>query len=78
MSGNVWEWCSDHLNVYPVCGRVEDPLQVDTSDPIGGSYRVTRGGGWNSVAEGCPVSGRDFFSPDFRLTDFGFRVVLTP
>ena len=44
MSGNVLEWCSDWYGDYS-SSPVSDPV-----GPTYGSYRVNRGGGWNSYA----------------------------
>jgi formylglycine-generating enzyme required for sulfatase activity len=75
MSGNVREWCFDRLNMYPLCGRVENPRQEDTSDLIGGSYRVNRSGSWN--AGHSTVSNRRGDDPNSRFDGFGFRVALS-
>jgi formylglycine-generating enzyme required for sulfatase activity len=73
MSGNVMEWCKDwYSNSY---------ISYDTNNPAGpssGSYRVYRGGGWNSNARGCRVADRDRSSPGLRYYPLGFRVVCLP
>ncbi|MDR0414592.1 MAG: SUMF1/EgtB/PvdO family nonheme iron enzyme [Prevotellaceae bacterium] len=40
------------------------------------SYRVNRGGSWNSSAEDCRVAYRNGHSPGNRYHSLGFRLVL--
>ena len=71
MSGNVWEWCEDWYG--------DQYLQYDNNNPKGastGSYRVLRGAGWGSSAEGCRVASRGGNKPAIRYFNIGFRVVL--
>lgn len=71
MSGNVWERCSDwYGDNYYANSPQNNPQGVGT-----GSYRVLRGGGWNGFASDCRVSDRYGFSPDYRNSSFGFRLV---
>ena len=70
MSGNVWEWCEDRYGRY-AAGTQIDPTGVDE-----GSYRVLRGGCWNSNDWYCRVSNRSFNNPDFSGDGYGFRLAL--
>ena len=61
MSGNVWEWtCSDW-------GKYDDGKKNHAKCSRGGSYRVIRGGGWNSV----PVSVRSAYRSNSTPADRG-------
>ncbi|MCQ2315563.1 MAG: SUMF1/EgtB/PvdO family nonheme iron enzyme [Bacteroidales bacterium] len=70
MSGNIREWCHDWK------GRYSSDPQTDPQGPSSGSYRVNRGGGWDSYARYCRVSNRGYYTPDFRYYDLGLRLVL--
>jgi formylglycine-generating enzyme required for sulfatase activity len=69
MTGNVWEWVSDH--------SARDYYSVSPSaDPQGaevGQYRVIRGGGWYSTAQQLRIKNRHWFEPNFSEVSIGFR-----
>jgi formylglycine-generating enzyme required for sulfatase activity len=70
MSGNVLEWCWDWYGSYP-SGRQTDPVGIAS-----GSGRVVRGGSWGDLASVCALSYRNYFSPDIRYSNLGFRVAI--
>ena len=43
-----------------------------------GSYRVVRGGCWDSYAIYCRVGHRNLADPDYANFNLGFRAVLPP
>ena len=73
MSGNALEWCNDRW--------AEDAYPSSTSNPTGpsgGSYKVLRGGSWNSDAPACGSGYRlDYYPPSRVNDDGGFRVSRT-
>ncbi|MDR3095270.1 MAG: formylglycine-generating enzyme family protein [Bacteroidales bacterium] len=71
MTGNVCEWCSDwYGSAYP--SGADNPTGA-----ISGSDRVYRGGSWDNNAGSCHVSYRDYYTPAFRFSFIGFRLVLS-
>jgi formylglycine-generating enzyme required for sulfatase activity len=82
MSGNVWEWTrslwgKDYRKAqfrYPY-GAVDGREHLDAPVEI---LRVLRGGSWFASADLARCACRLGVSPDFRGTNFGFRVVASP
>ena len=70
MSGNVWEWCSDWKGSYSSSAQT-NPYNNS------GSYRVLRGGSWNSIATRVRVALRGNSSPTYTYYGLGFRICRT-
>jgi formylglycine-generating enzyme required for sulfatase activity len=72
MHGNVYEWCQDWY--HPT--YADAPIDGSSwEDPVGQS-RIFRGGSWRSWANGCRSSKRYFATPQTKIQDLGFRVVV--
>ena len=72
MSGNVWEWTQDNYESHNV------KLVTDnyTNDSMA-ACRVIRGGSWNFRPCSLRATNRDYFPPDAKLYDCGFRLALS-
>jgi formylglycine-generating enzyme required for sulfatase activity len=73
MSGNVREWVNDWI------AFCSSEAQTNPLGPVSGSYRVLRGGAYQSLTNSVRSSGRYGVPPD-NATDFrqGFRVARAP
>lgn len=72
MVGNVAEWVSDFWGTYP------SAAQTDPTGPGSGSFRVVRGGHWDSWSTDCRSSARLPLGGDSASESIGFRVVRNP
>ena len=73
MTGNVWEWGMDYYRkkFYKNEKKIENP-----KGPALGSFRILRGGGWDSFEAFSHVWARNFMIDRDHLGTIGFRVVL--
>ena len=67
----VHEWCSDW---YAPAYYAESPRDAPRG-PEEGERRASRGGSWRHHVRWSPPSARSSLPPDFRYTDYGFRLV---
>ena len=71
MGENVHEWCLDWYDPeYYSVSPSENP-----SGPESGSRRVSRGGSWRHQIKASRAAHRSSLPPEYRYTDYGFRVV---
>lgn len=76
MSGNVWEWVADWYNE-----EYYATLSTGARNPTGptdGTYRVIRGGSYNSTYFYTQATIRSFVIPSQIYSDTGFRCVISP
>ncbi len=66
MHGNVWEWCSDRVDVLDEGKDLRFSLE--------GSSRVLRGGSWLDRARYCRSAFRFAIDPGYRNSCIGFRL----
>jgi len=72
MSGNVWEWVSDHyLKVY-----YNDSPRNNPKGPSLTPSHVIRGGSWDVASRYLRCSFRGHNAPDFGERSIGFRLVM--
>jgi formylglycine-generating enzyme required for sulfatase activity len=72
MHGNVWEWCLDHWHDNYEGAPTDGSAWLSEQK---GSNHLLRGGSWYDDPRNCRSAVRDYYSPDFRNYNGGFRVV---
>ena len=71
MGDNVHEWCLDWYDPqYYVISPEHNP-----TGPSSGTRRVSRGGSWRHHVKASRNAHRSSLPPEFRYTDYGFRLV---
>lgn len=70
MVGNVWEWTDTVFEPYP---GFEPDMYQDYSQPLFGTTRVLRGGGWATRARLIRNTWRNYYGPDRNDVFAGFR-----
>lgn len=70
MHGNVAEWCADWISdSYSLAS------EMNPKGALSGSYRVVRGGSWDSSPQNCRSAYRSGYSPASLSGGVGFRIV---
>lgn len=74
MSEGVHEWCHDFYdaNYYKISPA------INPRGPAAGRRRVSRGGSWRHRIKFSRCAARSSLPPDFRYSDYGFRVAMSP
>ena len=70
MVGNVWEWTDTVFGPYP---DFTPDMYRDYSQPLFGTTRVLRGGGWATRARLIRNTWRNYYGPDRNDVFAGFR-----
>jgi len=69
MCGNVYEWCTDwYSSSYYSSSPSSNPTGPDS-----GTYRILRGGAWNTYQSSCRSAYRRKDLPGYRGSTYGFR-----
>jgi iron(II)-dependent oxidoreductase len=69
LSGNVWEWIEDWYQPYP--GNKYD------NDFYGETFKVIKGGSWNSNLDLARPAVRGKANPEDKKNYIGFRCVVS-
>jgi len=71
ISENVHEWCSDWYDEH----YYFDSPARNPKGPANGTRRSSRGGSWRHQIKITRVGARSSIRPEFKYSDYGFRVV---
>jgi formylglycine-generating enzyme required for sulfatase activity len=71
MAGNAWEWVGDWFSYYYPSAR-----QVNPVGPPNGTYRVIRGGAWDTVPGHARCAFRNWLDPKTPYDSVGFRCAI--
>lgn len=70
MGGNVWEWCQDWLGGY------SSAYTNNPKGPVDGTFKIMRGGCWDSPETSCRVSFRGNQQPSSNYGSYGLRLAM--
>jgi formylglycine-generating enzyme len=71
MGDNVHEWCLDWYGE----GYYSASPERNPTGPEEGTRRISRGGSWRHQIKASRAAHRSSLPPQFRYTDYGFRIV---
>ena len=74
MGDNVHEWCLDWYDPQ----YYDASPEMNPAGPPSGARRVSRGGSWRHRVKASRNAHRSSLPPEFRYTDYGFRLVTHP
>jgi formylglycine-generating enzyme required for sulfatase activity len=72
MHGNVFEWCADPWHENYEGAPINGAIWEDGGDD---SFRLVRGGSWNSIPRSCRSACRVRYKPNQKESFIGIRVV---
>ena len=75
LHGDVWEWCADAWHNNYKHAPTDGTAWIENG---GGDTRIVRGGSWDDSPRNCRSASRNWYTPAFRNSYVGFRVVCSP